>query len=33
VIQSVREIEQRGSLWTTPVAAVDEVVQPVTTGL
>ena len=33
VIQSVREIEQRGSLWTTPVAAVEEAVQPVTTGL
>jgi hypothetical protein len=33
VIQSVREIEQRGSLWATPVAAVEEAVQPVTTGL
>ena len=33
VIQSVREIEQRGSLWATPVAAVDETAQPVTTGL
>jgi hypothetical protein len=33
VIQSVREIERRGSLWTTPVAAVDEPAQPVTTGL
>ena len=30
VIQSVRDIEQRGSLWSTPVAAVDE---PATTGL
>ena len=33
VIQSVREIEQRGSLWATPVAAIDETAQPVTTGL
>ena len=33
VIQSVREIEQRGSLWTTPVAAFDERGQPATTGL
>ena|SRR5688572_6274739 len=33
VIESVREIERRGSLWTTPVAAVDEPTQPVTTGL
>ena len=33
VIQSVRDIEQRGSLWTTPVAAYDEVAQPATTGL
>lgn len=33
VIQSLREIEQRGSLWTTPVAVYDEVAQPTTTGL
>jgi outer membrane lipoprotein SlyB len=33
VIQSVREIERRGSLWTTPVAAVEDVALPVTTGL
>ena len=33
VIQSVREIERRGSLSATPVAAFDETVQPVTTGL
>ena len=33
VIQSVRDIEQRGSLWATPVAAMDESVRPVTTGL
>ena len=33
VIQSVREIEQRGSLWTTPVAAYGEGAQPATTGL
>ena len=33
VIQSVRDIEQRGSLWTTPVAVIDKPAQPVTTGL
>lgn len=33
VIQSVRDIEQRGSLSTTPVAAIDETVRPTTTGL
>jgi outer membrane lipoprotein SlyB len=33
VIQSVRDIEQRGFLWATPVAAYDEGAQPATTGL
>ena len=33
VIQSVREIEQRGYLWTTPVAVFGEGAQPATTGL
>jgi hypothetical protein len=33
VIQSLREIEQRGSLWTTPVAIYDEPALPATTGL
>lgn len=33
VIQSVRDIEQRGSLFATPVAVYDEGVQPATTGL
>ena len=33
VIQSVRDIEQRGSLFATPVAAYDEGIQPATTGL
>jgi hypothetical protein len=33
VIQSFREIEQRGSLSTTPVAVFGEGAQPATTGL
>ncbi|HEX2830259.1 MAG TPA: hypothetical protein VHP37_28225 [Burkholderiales bacterium] len=33
VIQSVRDIEQRGSLWGMPVAVYDEGAQPATTGL
>ncbi len=33
VIQSVRDIEQRGSLFATPVAVYDEASQPATTGL
>lgn len=33
VIQSVRDIEQRGALWATPVAAYEEGAQPATTGL
>ena len=33
VIETVREIDRRGSLFTAPVAAVGEAAQPVTTGL
>lgn len=33
VIQSVRDIEQRGSLWPTPVAANAETPLPATAGL
>ena len=33
VIESIREIERRGTLWTTPVAAAVEPPQAVTTDL